>query len=55
MKKRKRSVLDRYHYLEFEKPGRHRPDRCRSHVLKAHLKQTNRLIGGMRHKGKDKR
>jgi len=42
-KKRKRSVLDRYHHLEFEKPEHHRPTRSRPHVLKAHLKQTNRL------------
>lgn len=43
-KKRKRTVEDRYHWLEFEKPGRHKPWSCRSHVLKAVLKRQNRLI-----------
>lgn len=38
--------MDRYHYLEFEKPPHHRPARSRSHVLKAHLKQTNRIGKG---------
>lgn len=42
-KKRKRTVEDRYHWLEFEKPGRHKPWRCRSHVLKTVLKRQNRL------------
>src|SRR4029077_12776122 len=43
-RKRKRTVEDRYHWLEFEKPGRNKPCRSRCHVLKAVLKQQNRLV-----------
>jgi hypothetical protein len=41
----KKSVEDRYHLLEFEKPAKNRPPRCLPHVLKAVLKRQWRLIG----------
>jgi hypothetical protein len=44
MKTRKRSVEDRYRWLEFEKPSRNKPAQCRPHVLRAVLKRQNRLI-----------
>lgn len=45
MKGRQRTVEDRYHWLEFEKPPKNRQERCLPHVLRAVLKRQARLIG----------